>query len=134
MLVSPISTIAPMNATPSAEPSCWPVNCSPPASLRPDSSTDDWMTLPSWEIIRPIPTPSTPMRQREPGVGEVGLDRREQRARRRAMIARPARTIVRTGKRFDSRDPAAAVTNMVIEMGSILIPVSRASSPSTSWR
>ena len=46
----------------------------------------------------------------------------------------PVRTIVRTGKRFDSLAPSPAVTSMVIEMGSILIPVSRASSPSTSWR
>ena len=35
VLVNPASTIAPMNAAPRAEPSCWPVNWSPPASLRP---------------------------------------------------------------------------------------------------
>ena len=40
----------------------------------------------------------------------------------------------RTGNRFDSREPIAAVANMVIEMGSILIPVCRASRPSTSCR
>ena len=42
--------------------------------------------------------------------------------------------MVRTGKRFDSLAPSPAVTSIVIEMGSILIPVSSALSPSTSWR
>ena len=37
VLVRPISTMAPMSATPSDEPSCCPVYWSPPASLRPDS-------------------------------------------------------------------------------------------------
>ena len=50
------------------------------------------------------------------------------------VTTRPVRTIVRTEKRFESRAPSAAVTNMVIEMGSILIPVWRALSPRTSWR
>jgi hypothetical protein len=37
-------------------------------------------------------------------------------------------------KRVDSREPAAAARNMVIDMGSILMPVCRASRPSTSCR
>ena len=73
VLVRPISTMAPMSATPSDEPSCWPVYWSPPASLRPDSSTEDWTTLPSWEIIRPIPTPSTAMPMANPALDRVGL-------------------------------------------------------------
>ena len=35
----------------------------------------------------------------------------------------PTRTIERTGKRLDNRDPMADVTNIVIETGSIRMPV-----------
>ena len=92
--MSPDSTIAPSRATPSEEPSCWPVNCSPPASPRPEASTEDWTTLPSWEASSPIPTPST---RHRPG------EARRCRARagswpaaaapRPWTITRPARTI-----------------------------------------
>ncbi len=51
-----------------------------------------------------------------------------------SVTTRPARTIVRTGNRLDNREPIAEVTNMVIETGSILMPVSRALRPRTSWR
>ena len=46
----------------------------------------------------------------------------------------PTRTIVRIGKRFDSREPSAEEMNIVIETGSILMPVSSASRPRTSCR
>ena len=46
----------------------------------------------------------------------------------------PLRTIERTAKREDRREPVAAARNIVIETGSILTPVSRAESPSTSCR
>ena len=105
-LVRPVSTIAPMNATPREEPSCWPVNCSPPASLRPDSSTEDWITLPSWEIIRPIPTPRTAIPMAKPAPFELGIDRRDQDEHPDGGTTSPVRTIVRTGKRFDSRAPS----------------------------
>jgi hypothetical protein len=42
--------------------------------------------------------------------------------------------IMRTVKRVDSREPAAAARNMVIEIGNILMQVCRASSPSTNCR
>ena len=41
------------------------------------------------------------------------------------VTIRPARTIVRTGNRFESREPTAEVRNIVIETGSILMPVSK---------
>ena len=50
------------------------------------------------------------------------------------VVASPVRTIPRTVNRVDSREPAAAARNMVIEMGSILMPVCRAFRPSTSCR
>ncbi len=50
------------------------------------------------------------------------------------VITRPALTIDRTEKRPDSREPVADAMNIVIETGSILMPVSRASRPSTSCR
>ena len=56
-LVRPVSTIAPISATPREEPSCCPVYCRPPASARPEASTEDCTTLPSWDAMRPIPTP-----------------------------------------------------------------------------
>ena len=61
VVVRPARTIAPMRATPSDEPSCCPVNCRPPASPRPEASTDDWTTRPSCDAISPIPAPSTPI-------------------------------------------------------------------------
>ena len=39
------------------------MNCSPPASPRPEASTEDCTTLPSWEASSPIPTPSTAIDQ-----------------------------------------------------------------------
>ncbi len=50
------------------------------------------------------------------------------------VVVSPVRTMVRTGKRDDSREPAAEAMNMVIEIGSILMPVSSAFRPSTSCR
>ena len=133
-LVSPDSTIAPSRATPSDEPSCWPVNCSPPASPRPEASTEDCTTLPSWEASSPMPTPSTAIAHAKLDSSSSGL--MVARSNRAATMAstRPARTIDRIEKRPDSLDPAAEATNIAIETGSIFRPVSRASSPSTSWR
>ena len=85
--------------------------------------------------MSPMPDAEQRHRRRERGVGEVGLIGGEEReARRRQMIARPARTMVRTGNRADSRDPTADARNIAIETGSILTPVSRASRPRTSCR
>ena len=50
------------------------------------------------------------------------------------VVHNPARTIDRIEKRADSREPNADEMNIVIETGSILMPVSSASSPSTSCR
>ena len=106
-----------MSATPSDEPSCWLVYCNPPASLRPDSSTDDWTTLPNWEIIRPMPTPSTAIPMANPALESVGLIVVSRMSEPISVTMRPLRTIVRTAKRFESRAPTAAVANIVIEMG-----------------
>ena len=46
----------------------------------------------------------------------------------------PARTMVRTGNRLDKREPTAEVRNIVIETGSILMPVWNTVRPRTSWR
>ena len=80
--VRPASTIAPMRATPSEEPSCWPVYWRPPASPRPEASTDDCTTLPSWDAMSPIPTPSTAIDTAKRDVRQVGLDGGEQGERR----------------------------------------------------
>ena len=52
----------------------------------------------------------------------------------RPVITRPALTIERTGNRPDRREPAAAAMNIITDTGSILMPVSRASRPSTICR
>ena len=57
---------------PSEEPSCCAVFCRPPASLRSSSPTADWTTLPSWETIRPMPTPSTPIATRKAALSSSG--------------------------------------------------------------
>ena len=92
---SALSTIAPINAVPVAEPSCCAVYCRPPASPRSSGPTADWITLPSCEAISPIATP---------------------RSARASPKARPS-----------SSGPLDEVMNMVIEIGSILTPVSNAS-------
>ena len=51
-----------------------------------------------------------------------------------AEVARPALVIDRTEYRVDRRDPIAAARNIAMDVGSILTPVSRASSPRTSCR
>ena len=72
--------------------------------------------MPSWEIIKPIPTPSTAIPMANPALDRVGLIV-ESRTRAPARVTiRPLCTIARTGKRFDSREPIAEVANMVIEM------------------
>ncbi len=50
------------------------------------------------------------------------------------VVHRPVRTIVRTENRVESREPMAEARSMVMDTGSILTPVSRASSPRTSCR
>ena len=87
--VKPDSTMAPSRATPSDEPSCWPVNCSPPASPLPEASTEDWTTLPSWEAISPIPTPSTAIAMRKLGLSSSGSIVAISKAAAIAAVARP---------------------------------------------
>ena len=50
------------------------------------------------------------------------------------MTDSPLRTIDRVEKVSASREPATDARNMATETGSILMPVSRASNPSTSCR
>ena len=95
-LVSPESTIAPSRATPMDDPSCWPVNCSPPASPRPDASTEDCTTLPSWEASRPMPTPSTAIAHAKLDSSSSGLIVASSRTAATMDSARPTRTIDRT--------------------------------------
>ena len=82
-------TIAPSSAVPSEEPSCCAVFCSPPASLRSSSPTEDWTTLPSWETTRPMPTPSTPIAARNGRVVEIRLDRAQSISVETKTIAEP---------------------------------------------
>ena len=95
VLVSPDRTIAPSRATPTDEPSCWPVNCRPPASPRPDASTDDCTTLPSWEAISPIPTPSTAIDHANAESSSSGSIVARSITVAIVAVARPARTIDR---------------------------------------
>ena len=95
--VSPDSTMAPSRATPSDEPSCWPVNCRPPASPRPEASTEDCTTLPSWEAISPIPTPSAAIDQAKPELSSSGSIVARSMTAATMLVARPARTIDRIG-------------------------------------
>ena len=132
--VRPARTIAPMSATPSDEPSCCPVYCRPPASPRPDASTDDCTTLPSCDAMSPIPTPSKAIETAKPASLSCGSIVATSTSAAPNVSHNPARTIVRIGKRFDSREPNAEAMNIAIETGSILMPVSSASSPSTSCR
>ena len=67
-----------------------------------------------------------------PGEGrlvELDVDRAHQDHRGQGERARPVRTMPRTVKRVDNREPTIEATNMAIETGSILIPVSSASRP-----
>ena len=58
--VSPMSSIAPTSAVPSAPPRYWKVPWMPPASLVSDCLTEDMITLPIWETISPAPKPISP--------------------------------------------------------------------------
>ena len=135
VLARPAMTMAPMSATPSDEPSCCEVYCSPPASLRPEASTDDCTTLPSCEASRPMPTPRRAIElvnAQPSSSGSIGGD--HDQGRHRGASSSPARMMVRTAKRRTSRAPRAEVMNIVTETGSMRMPVSRASSPMTSCR
>ncbi len=134
LLVSPDRTTAPMSATPSDEPSCWPVNWRPPASPRPETSTEACTTLPSWEARKPMPTPSSAIDSAKAASLRVGWIVPRSTMMAASVIHRPERTMARTEKRLARRAPSAEATNMVMETGSILMPVSRASRPRTSCR
>ena len=89
-------TMAPMSATPSDEPSCWDVYCRPPASLRPEASTEDWTTLPSWDARRPMPTPSRAIERLNAGPSSSGSMPAMRTTMAAAPMTRPARMMVRT--------------------------------------
>ena len=129
-----MSTIDPMRATPSDDPSCWPVYCRPPASPRPEASTEDCTTLPSWETMSPMPTPSSAMDALNAPSARVGWIVASSATAATSVVHRPARTIARTVNRDDRREPTAEVMNMAMDTGSILMPVSRASRPRTICR
>ena len=81
-----------------------------------------------------MPTPSTAIDQAKLALSSSGSMVARSRTAATIDRSRPARTIDRIGKRPDRREPAAEARNMVIDTGSILMPVSRASSPITSCR
>ena len=88
----------------------------------------------NWDTIRPIPTPSTAIDQANAEESKVGSMVPSNIKMATALVMRPVRTMPRTENRLDSRDPSAAAMNMVMDTGSILIPVSSASRPRTSCR
>ena len=132
--VRPTAPSTPMRATPSDEPSCCPVYWRPPASPRPDASTDDWTTRPSCEAISPIPTPRTAIDAAKARSLRSGVIVASSMNPATAVVARPALVMDRTAYRLDKRDPIAAARNMAMDVGSIFTPVWRASRPSTSCR
>ena len=87
----PLITIAPISAVPSEAPSCCAVYWRPPASLRSSSPTADCTTLPSWETISPMPTPSTAIAIANGVVSISGSIVAEQQQRRDARAARRRR-------------------------------------------
>ncbi len=84
--------------------------------------------------MSPIPTPNRPIDTAKPASFSCGSIVATRMSAAPNVVHSPARTIVRIEKRFDSREPNADEMNIVIETGSILMPVSSASSPSTSCR
>ena len=73
------------------------MNCSPPASPRPEASTEDCTTLPSWEAISPMPTPSAAIDQGKPGLSSSGSIVARSKTAATMLVASPARTIERMG-------------------------------------
>ena len=65
----------------------------------------------------------------KPALDRVGLIVASRTRAPARVTIKPLWTMVRTAKRFDSREPIAAVANMAIEMGNILIPVFQGAEP-----
>ena len=123
-----------MSAVPSDAPRFWAVPWSPPAWFVCDGSALDMITLPSCEARPPIPMPKTASPMAKP----VALSSTSSVASRMTdPTARKPNAIWATRfgeRRAAARGPRSAATNIVIDIGSSLRPVSSASSPSTTWR
>ena len=132
-VVSAAISTEPMSAVPSEAPRFCAVPCSPPASLVCSGSTEDMITLPSWDSISPAPAPNSASASAKsvsssstsivPSSSEAHREREE------------ARLATRLGERpAASRGPASAAMNSVTDIGNSLLPVSKASRPSTTCR
>ena len=111
VLARPMSTMAPMSATPSDEPSCCPVYCKPSglaASRVFDRGLDDIAELGDHEA-HPDPEHAHAewRTRRSTSVGLIVASRISVPA---MVTIRPARTMVRTGKRLESLEPIAEVS------------------------
>lgn len=82
-----------------------------------------------------MPMPSTAMAIANVRSARVGSTVASRPTIATTIVSRPARTMERTGNRLESREPIAEAMNIVMDTGSILMPVSSgSSSPSTSCR
>ena len=70
-----------MRAVPSEAPRFWAVPWRPPASFVLSRGADDMITLPSWDIISPAPTPNSASESLKPVSFEVHVDRADEHER-----------------------------------------------------
>ena len=119
---------------PSDAPRFCAVPCSPPASFVFDGSTDDMITLPSCDSIRPAPTPKIASAIAKPALVELDVDRAEQQDSRGADGDQPDLGDALGREAAASRGPASAAMNIVTDIGNSRLPVSNASRPSTTCR
>ena len=123
-----------MIAVPSEEPRFCAVPWSPPASLVWVGPTEDMITLPSWEASRPAPAPISASASLKPGVVEVDVERPSITSAPTLTATRPICATMRGERRAAIRGPSRAKTSIATDSGSSRLPVSNASSPSTTCR
>ena len=127
-------TTAPTRAVPSDEPRFWAVYWSPPTSLPRSTGADETITLPSWDAIAPMPAPMSRKGRVVMAASAPSSRRAASSSEAASMSSRPACTTRRGDARGSSLGTAGAVTTSASESGSILTPVSNASSPRQSER
>ena len=92
------------------------------------------ITLPSWDIIRPAPTPNSASESLNPvSFSSTSIVPTRTRAAT-TIAARPICTTSLGASRAASFGPVSAAMSIVTDIGSSRLPVSNASSPSTTWR
>ena len=126
--------MAPIRAVPSDAPRFCAVPWRPPASFDSSGGADDMITLPSCDMSRPAPMPNRTSEIAKPAPCSVTSIVPIRSSAATTIATRPTWQTRCGDRRAAIFGPRSAAISIDTDIGNSFLPVSNASSPSTTWR